>query len=419
MNKNEYEIYILSGLFNEEPRNIPGYLNSLKDEMFFPDNRRMFNVLMSGERDQVELARLTGWKHSAVLDLLMSKNQYLSESLIKEYKQLCLRGDAEKALLDNDWDKLTGIANQIQDTPQKDPMEMYKEYKEQFRQIANSGLLGVSTGIAPLDYATKGLIPGHIWVCGAYYGHGKTYFAINLMSKLLELKKRVLFISLEMPPEEIVQRFVALKGELNLLDTVRDVDMGTQFTRNEAERFVEVAVKEGNLLIDSDSRNINSVLSVILRENFKRHIDLVVIDYIQLMADQEKQYEAISQAVQKIQGLAKKTKTTVLLLSQVNNASQQMGDQRSVDGFKGAGDIGQVANVAIRIERDRDPITNEFGNRFGLRLTKVRHGMPTKLDMLIEFPGGKIREPKEGELQEPIKPMTKREARIAAVFSDS
>lgn len=104
-----------------------------------------------------------------------------------------------------------------------------------------------------------------------------------------------------------------------------------------------------------------------------------------------------------------------MMLSQINNASQKEGDGRMVDGFKGAGDIGQVANVAIRIERERDDSTGEYSNYFGIRLTKIRHGRPTKIDCIIEFPGGKIRKPKQGEIQIPEKKMSKMEKIFAGL----
>lgn len=419
MNKEELQQYILAGIFNETPTNIPRYVEDLDPEMFDGRNRDMFISLLGGERDIKTLSEKSKWSLTKIVDLMLGENnnKFLTEGLIKEFKEVSLKDEAVKALQNNEWSKLNDISNKIQSTPRLDPVKSYEEFKKQFKEIANKGRLGASTGLVDLDEATKGFIPGHIWVCGAYYGQGKTYLAINFMNSLLEQGKRVMFISLEMPPEEIIQRFVALRAGLNLMETISDVDEYKRTKREIAEKFIMEKIQSGDLLLDSDSRDINSTLSNIFREDMKRHVDVVAIDYIQLLANPGKQYESISEAVQRLQGLAKKIKTTVIMLSQVSNASQKEGDGRVVDGFKGAGDIGQVANVAIRIERDRDDKTGEYSDYFGIRLTKIRHGRPTKVDAILDFPGGRIRKPKEGEIVEKVKPMTKAE-RILASFEE-
>jgi hypothetical protein len=87
--------------------------------------------------------------------------------------------------------------------------------------------------------------------------------------------------------------------------------------------------------------------------------------------------------------------TTTLILSQISNSAHQKGKLSRVDGFKGAGDIGQIANVAIRLVRERDMETGEFSPLYMLRLTKIRHGKPCSIKCNIEFPGGKIVEDKD------------------------
>ena len=407
MEKNELEEYILAGLYKETQ--VPAYIEALTPEMFSKPNQKLFEELVKGTRDIKTLTDRSGVRASRVMDLFIGNAEYhlLSEETVREFKEMVLRDSAEEALKANDWDKLSKLSLEIQNLPKKSPVQLYKEYKEQFRDIANTGLLGMSTKFTRLDQETKGIVPGHIWVCGAYYGQGKTYFAINIINSLIDQGKRVLFISLEMPPEEIIQRFIALRAQLNLIETLADIDIDKGLIRSNEEAKLFKMIEDKNLIIESDVRNTENILGFILREDMKKHIDLVVIDYIQLLAENDRIYEAISQAVQKLQGLAKKLKVAVLMLSQVNNQSQKEGDNRSVDGFKGAGDIGQVANVAIRIERDRDPETNEFGPRFGLRLTKIRHGKPGKIDMVIDFPGGKLREPLPNENIEKPKPKTK------------
>lgn len=303
MENKELQYYILCGIFNTEPKDVPRYIEDLDPLMFSQENRKMLEALLSGDRDLRTLGDKSGWKYYKVVDFMLDDNKYkfLSESLVKELKEYYLRESAVKALEDNNWEKLGQITNSIQSVVRKDPMKAYDEFKEQFKEVANSGRLGHSTGLADLDEATKGFIPGHIWVCGAYYGQGKTYMAINFLNSLLDQGKRVMFVSLEMPAEEIIQRFVSLRAGLNLIETLSDLDEYKFSLRQKAEEFIRSKIDSGDLLLDSDSRNINSVSASILKEEMKQHIDFVSIDYIQLLANPAKQYESISEAVQKLQ----------------------------------------------------------------------------------------------------------------------
>jgi replicative DNA helicase len=250
--------------------------------------------------------------------------------------------------------------------------------------------MGLSTGIELLDNMTYGMMPGNIWVCGAYYGYGKTYLAINMINKALEDGKRVLFFSLEMPATAVIQRIIGLRAGLNNPEVVGMLSEYKKKIRDKAKDFVLKCISDGMLIIDDQLRSTDSILGRLMMLEKANHIDLTVVDYVQLLADGRDQYEALREATKNIQSVTKQTKTTTLLLSQVNNQAQRDGANSMVDGFKGAGDIGQIADVALKIERERNVNTGQFSDSFILRVTKVRHNQPGNIKCKISFPGGKI-----------------------------
>lgn len=388
MNYGEYVEYILAGILDMKEKDVPDYVSLLKPEYFEnPIDRKLFEALLKGERDLIALGKIA--KSNARIANLSVMAPYLSKGTVQDFKVMVLDEQMREAVRKEDWDSVQRILDERKNGYSRDLIKEYEEYKQEYSELIEGDVMGMSTGINTLDQATLGLIPNHIWVCGAYYGYGKTYFAINLINSVLKQDKRVVFFTLEMTSTDIIQRLVALKAGLNLIETVGTLEEDKLQLREEAEQFIYEKIKSRQLVIDDYSRDGDGVISKMMIEEMKEHVDFVAIDYIQLLAGDD-QYESLRDLTKKLQGATKKMGTTTLVLSQISNASQREGKSALVDGFKGAGDIGQIANVAIRVIRERSPETGEFSPMFTLRLTKVRHSKPCSVECVIDFPGGKI-----------------------------
>jgi replicative DNA helicase len=98
----------------------------------------------------------------------------------------------------------------------------------------------------------------------------------------------------------------------------------------------------------------------------------------------------MSNASVKLQEATKELNCCTMLLTQVSNASQA-GTAGDVYGFKGAGEIGQIADVAIKIKREKST-NGDFTDQFILDVVKNRTGKSGEIDCSITFPGGKITE---------------------------
>jgi len=365
-------------------------LSRVKDWMF--DNkhqRNIFKVLQEIEdkKDFETIYKRSGVNLATIVDLHMCSESVkwndipVTDEALKEWVDSKYLAVINVAIGKGDVEKMKSMLTEMETyREQKSPWEEYVEYKKDL--VPNdSGLLGMSTGIHILDYHTLGLIKGHIWVCGAYRGGGKTFFMINLANAVLEQGKRVLIMSKEMSNAEIIQRLVGLRS---------GVGMRKFFNKEEADKLVDaedfvLQKLESKDLVLMDSGSVNDL---VIKIDSSKHFDFVCIDYVQLLASGMDQYEGLREVTNTLQELTKKHKFTLLLLSQISNSAQK-DNRRDMDGYKGAGEIAQIANVGLRIYREADKDGN-FGEDLSLNITKLRHGIPTTLSMKLKFPEGRF-----------------------------
>lgn len=387
---------LLSGLLIRGYK--PEFYTLLEEEMFDPGrDRKVFKALKSGYRhsnnDWLELREVAGLKASETADLMtqVERNKgWLNEKDIldfaKEYrekkvKQLVSEGEYEKAL-----------EYTVQDarSPSRSVIEDYRRSISLKRSRADRGLLGLPTGIPSLDKVTSGLQPSKVWIVGGYNAYGKTFFMTNLTNLLVDMGKRVCVVTLEMTKEDIIDRMIAEKLGLSTFELAK--------TRNKErveEQIVllEQHINDGHLIIMDSSYDIEDIISALKIENANAKIDVMFLDFLQLIQveDTHNIYETVSRASARIQEVTKELGICSVILSQISNEAQKSGGTE-VYGFKGAGEIGQIADVAIRIQRERDDTTGNFTPAYDLNLVKNRSGQTGIVFCKIEFPSGSITE---------------------------
>lgn len=267
----------------------------------------------------------------------------------------------------------------------------YEKYEKEHMEGAKKGLLGFATQIPELDVMTFGLQRGHVWSVGGYRGSGKSYFGLHIANEVLLQKGSVLCLNLEMSNDEFIQRMVALNTMSGTLEV-----LGENFSKDDFKSDMRKGILQNiktNKLILKDGlhdgiNTIDRIESTIMAECTKHKIDVVILDFIQLIHGDD-MYKKISDAVVRLQRLAQRYGITMVILSQLNNDVVKAGQNSTVDGFKGAGEISQVANVAIKIIRELGT-DGKLTEMFKLEVVKVRHNFGGDIYTKIEFPGGKI-----------------------------
>lgn len=229
--------------------------------------------------------------------------------------------------------------------------------------------VGFNTGFFKLDQKTKRLKKKHLWIIGGYSNTGKSQFAVQMCMSAIDDGASILFLTMEMPEDDMMQRFWKYRRRNSSED-----DSINYFTKNEK-----------NLSITSEIYKLQEIEKIDLSE-----VDILVIDFIQLVkANGNSRREELENIARNLQIMAKQTDTCIVALSQVNEEfGKTKGNQ--VMGFKGSGDIGNAADVGIILQRYFDVEGNNDIVDFDLVLRKNRHGMTGLIKLQFDKNSGFI-----------------------------
>lgn len=373
----------------------PEYYTLLEEEMFeLERDRKVFRALKEGYHFSVdnlaELRKVSGVTLSELVELEIARGNtknWIMEKDVEEFVQEYREREFRRLVEEGKHKEAIRVLIK-KSKPHLGIIEDYRKSLQEKRARADSGLLGLPTGIPALDGITSGLQPSKVWVIGGYNAYGKTYFMTNIANRLIDMDKRVCIVTLEMTKEDILDRLIAERLSLSVYELAA--------TKNSKEvesqvKNIESHIEKGNLVILDSLYELEDVVSKLKIENANRKIDVMFLDFVQLVRDGQSKssYESLSRVSARFQELAKELGMCTVLLSQISNEAQK--DYNSgVYGFKGAGEIGQVADVAIRIKRYKDETTGEFTSQYDLDLVKNRSGRTGVVACTITFPGGSI-----------------------------
>ena len=239
----------------------------------------------------------------------------------------------------------------------EDMMMSVIETVEKYRKRAGA-ITGIATGFRDLDELTAGMHPGQLIVAAGRPGSGKTAFVLNIASHVaIELAKPVLVYSLEMTNQELLFRMICSKGSVDSSNLRRG-----KLDQGEMGRIVNAAthLQKCPLYLNDDAKmDIQSLRSSVRRMVKEKGIELVVVDYLQLLTvegfrdDRVREVTMISGA---LKAIAKEMKIPVLVASQLNRGVEQRqgakGDSKPrLSDLRESGSIEQDADVVMLIHR--------------------------------------------------------------------
>ena len=216
---------------------------------------------------------------------------------------------------------------------------------------------GIPTGFIDLDYKLSGLQPSDLVLIAARPSMGKTAFVLNIAQHVaFRQNKSVAIFSLEMSKEQLVNRLFSLESHVDaqLLRTgnLSDTDW---------EKLIEGAGTIGNsrmIIDDTSGISIAEMRSKCRKYKLEHGLDLVIIDYLQLMSGSggrknESRQQEISEISRSLKGLARELNVPVVALSQLSRAVEQRTDKRPMlSDLRESGAIEQDADVCMFIYRD-------------------------------------------------------------------
>lgn len=220
---------------------------------------------------------------------------------------------------------------------------------------------GTPTGIQGIDEATTGGQPGDLIVIGARPSMGKTAFSQTIAYHTLEKFESapVFYHSMEMPADQILQRFLAMRARVSLQD-IRQAD------RLDDEDWGKLTMAMGHILehwknrlvIDDEGSLTPQKLRTKVRQNARKYGKpaAIFIDYIQLMQTSQR-YEnrnlEIANISRSLKLLAKEMECPVYALSQLNRSLEQRANKRPINSdLRESGSLEQDADVILFIYRD-------------------------------------------------------------------
>lgn len=251
------------------------------------------------------------------------------------------------------------------------------------------GILGLPTGFYDWDRMTQGLVKGNLIIVAGRPGMGKTSFAVNVAQHVAIREGRSVGIfSLEMGDQELAQRIMASEADLpfgslragrlskgqwtQLYDTIRRT--------NTAPIYID----------DSPNPTLLEITSKARRVQAEKGLDLVIIDYLQLMTaggryeSRQLEISAISRGLKQ---LAKELEIPVIALSQLSRQPERRaGDHRpQLADLRESGSIEQDADMVCFIYRDElynkdDPDNKGMAE---LIISKHRNGETGKVDLVF------------------------------------
>ncbi len=283
-----------------------------------------------------------------------------------------------KEIMDNAEGEIFAISEK---TVKQGLVPIGKILRETFQLIetyAKGDLVGVPSGFKDFDLLTTGFQKTDLIILAGRPAMGKTALALSIMANAaINHKKTVAFFSLEMGRTQLVQRLLCRQAQVNM----QLLRSGKLPQRD----FPKLGLAAGPidlapiLIDDHPSLNILELRAKCRRLKAQRGLDMVMVDYLQLMQGvgrQENRQQEISQISRGLKGLAKELDIPVIALSQLSRAVEQRGGEGEpkLSDLRESGAIEQDADLVMFVFRDEVYNKEAEKGKAKIILAKQRNG---------------------------------------------
>jgi len=227
---------------------------------------------------------------------------------------------------------------------------------EERSKTETDGITGVASGFSDLDRITAGWQPSDLIILAARPAMGKTAFALSLVrNAAVDFKKSVMIFSLEMADVQLVNRLISAEAEV-AADKIRKSDL----TEQEWQRLHSktVSLSQSKIFIDDTPQlNIFDLNAKCRRVHSQHGLDMVVVDYLQLLRHETKgqgnREQEIAFISRSLKGLAKELSVPVIALAQLSREVEKRNNKRpQLSDLRESGSIEQDADMVMFLYRD-------------------------------------------------------------------
>ncbi|MDP3921538.1 MAG: replicative DNA helicase [Candidatus Omnitrophota bacterium] len=416
----EAEMCVLgSMLFDEEA--LVNVLQLLRADYFYDENhRKIYTAILSlfeksqpvdlmtlsnALRSRSELEGVGGTSYLTHLHAQVPTAAHATHyaHIVKEKALLRSLGQSATQIVQNCFDPGSEVAR-VLDQAERMIFELSQDQIEgrfvSFRDIIHHSMetidrlydrkehiTGLATGFNEFDVKTAGLQPSDLVIVAGRPSMGKSAFVCGLCENIgVVLKKPIAFFSLEMSKEQLVQRMLCSHarvdaqkvrtGYLSLQDWPKLT--GAAGKLSEAPIFID----------DTPAQTIVQVRTKARRMKMQHDIQLVIIDYMQLMqgtGNAESRQQEISEISRSLKALARELKVPVIAVSQLSRAVEsRTGNRPQLSDLRESGAIEQDADVVTFLFREEyyNP-TEENRNKAEAIIAKQRNGPIGSVELLF------------------------------------
>lgn len=255
--------------------------------------------------------------------------------------------------------------------------EIVREHLNTLDKRLEGSTKGIPTGLNDLDEILNGgWHRGQVVVMAARPSMGKTAFSLHNATHAAQAGYGVLYLSMEMKDSELADRAIAALGRINL-GSVLTGDMNTE-QWDGVTRAVSKVQDIALHILDKSGLNFFQVATTARRHKRKHGMDVLVVDYLQLMSgsadSDDKRHAQIEEITRNLKSLAKELDVAVILLSQLSRKTEE-SRRPKLSHLRDSGSIEQDADVVLFIHREEvDNPETMHKNYADIHIAKNRQG---------------------------------------------
>ncbi len=248
------------------------------------------------------------------------------------------------------------------------------------------GITGIRTGITELDELTNGLQRSDLIILAARPGVGKTSFAMTIAANAaIKYNQNVAFFSLEMDGIQLAQRLLSSQAQIDQ-SRLRNGHLSDDEKRKLITAVTPIS--QAPLYVDDNADlGIMELMSKARQLKRKNKLDLLIIDYLQLMktGKEENRAVAIGAISRGLKILAKEMQIPVIALAQLSRKVEEKGRERpQLSDLRESGSIEQDADMVWFVER-KFVQTHKDEDRYHAELIVAKHRNGSVKDIPMTF----------------------------------
>ena len=284
-------------------------------------------------------------------------------------------GSALEAVLDESEKAIFAVSDRLLAHDVKPFSQVLSELYDQVElRSQNAGLFGVPTGFTDLDRILQGMQPSDLLIVAGRPGMGKTSLLLSIVKYAAQAhKKHIAVFTLEMSSEQLAQRLVAQETGIDM-QRMRSGKLEEEewplFTH-----AVEVLGDARLFLDDTPAITPLQMRSKCRRLHMEYELDLIVVDYLQLMSGGgrfENRVQEVSYISRQLKVLARDLNVPVLAAAQLSRAVEQRADKHPIlSDLRESGSIEMDADVVMFLYRPED---GDLSNQVEVIVAKHRNG---------------------------------------------